>query len=142
MRNPQFYAAVYGIIRNDSWDILALKRQNTGWNDGKYTLPAWHLEWNEKMYEWLIWELREEIWIHVWEKDISLVHVSHRIAPDRVYFDYYFEIQNFTWTPINGEPHLCEKIEFIPENDSNFVEYYKIVFEKVRQNIPFSEIII
>jgi 8-oxo-dGTP pyrophosphatase MutT (NUDIX family) len=40
MRNPEFYAAVFGIIRNEEGKVLMIKRKNTGYMDGYYGLPA------------------------------------------------------------------------------------------------------
>ena len=40
MREPSFYAAVFGIIRDSEGKILFQKRQNTGYRDGAYQLPS------------------------------------------------------------------------------------------------------
>lgn len=58
--------------------------------DGKLQFPSGHLEGTETMQTSLVREMKEEIGIEV--TDCKLVHISHRVSPDRVYFDIYFEI--------------------------------------------------
>lgn len=44
MRQPEYFAAVYGIIRNEEGKILMIKRRNTDYSNGMYGLPAGHIE--------------------------------------------------------------------------------------------------
>lgn len=96
MRSPHLYSAVYAIIRDDSGRILFMQRQNSGFQDGKYQLPAEHLEPGEQIKSALARELMEELCINVHESDMGVVHVSHRIAPDREYFDIYVDVKKYS----------------------------------------------
>lgn len=112
VRDPHLYSAVYAIIRDTSGKILFMQRQNTGFKDGKYQLPAGHLEPGELVKSALARELQEELCIMVQETDMQVVHVSHRIAPDREYFDIYIDVQRYTGAIIIGEPNKCSDLQF------------------------------
>ena len=93
MQKPEFYAAVYWIIKNEKWEILFWKRCNTWYMNGYHQLPAWHIEWYETYFEALKREMSEEIWIDIQEIDTELVHICHRITKkERVYFDIYLHL--------------------------------------------------
>ena len=141
MRWPDFYWAVYGIIRNDNWDILALKRWNTWRKDWWYWLPAWHIEWKESFFQALKREIKEEINVDLSEQDAKLVHISHRHSlPHRKYIDVYFEINNYRWIPKNNEPDKHSEMKYIEyESEEKFMPYLKEIFEKTKKWIPFSE---
>ena len=112
MRKPEFYSAVFWIIKNEKWKILFQKRQNTGFRDWLYQLPSWHLEWRETMKESLIRELEEEINIKAKEEDLEILHISHVICPDRVYFNIYIKVLKYFWELNNNEIEKCSELVF------------------------------
>jgi len=143
MRSWEYYAAVYGIIENDAWEILLMKRANTGYMDGKYWLPAWHLEGEESLKQWVIREIKEEICIDVTESDLEMIHQSHRITSwERVYFDFYFRVKNYSGGLKNWEPEKCSWIKFVDPQNKEIVPYLRDVFSHINQWNRFSEIII
>ncbi len=124
MATPNFYAAVYAIIRNQESKILFSRRKNTGFMDDKYQLPAGHMDGNESMALAMIRELKEEINIDVEEKDMNIVHISHRISLGwREYFDVYFEILDFVGTPIINEPEKCSALNYFDIQNINKHEF-------------------
>ncbi len=140
MREAEYYAAVYGIIKNEQWQILCMQRKNTWYMDWFYWLPAWHLEWEETLKKWIARELKEEICIGVLENDLELVHTSHRVNPgERVYFDFYFLLTSYSWEVSNGEPEKCSDISFLDPDDPKIVPYLREVFQKVDSSESFSE---
>ena len=143
MRDAEYFAAVYGILEDEQGKILLMQRKNTWYMDWKYGLPAWHLEWEETLKQGTIREIREEICIDVAEKDLEFIHSSHRIMLwGRVYFDFYFRFQNFSWKISNWEEHKCSKIDFISPDDENIIPYLREVFQKIENGERFSEIYI
>lgn len=45
MRTPQYHASVYGIIRNNKWEILVAQRwPKANGFQWRYQLPAGHME--------------------------------------------------------------------------------------------------
>lgn len=144
MTSPNFYAAVYAIIRNEKGDILFSQRKNTGFMDSKYQLPAGHMDGNESMKTAMARELKEEINIDVQEKDMKVVHISHRISlGGREYFDVYLEVLDYTGTPRINEPEKCSALDYF-DIDSidvvSFVLYNIDVLRMVDAGIPFSDV--
>lgn len=143
MSNPHFYAAVYAIIRDNEGKILFSQRKNTGFMDGKFQLPAGHIEGEETMKQAVIRELSEEIAITVAEEDVKIRHVSHRISLDeRVYFDVYAEVSHFTGTPRINEPEKCSDLRYFDLDTldrSEFVGYDLDVIRMSDAGERFSE---
>lgn len=127
MATPNFYAAVYAIIRNEKGEILFSQRKNTGFLDGKYQLPAGHIDGNETIAFAMARELKEEIAIDVEEIDLKVVHISHRVSfGGREYFDVYLEVSNFTGIPSINEPEKCSALNYFDIqniNKNDFVLY-------------------
>lgn len=145
MRQPNFYSAVFAIIKNEKWEILFQQRQNTGFRDWMYQLPAWHLEWSETMKTWLIRELKEELNIEVSEKDMNILHITHSVSPERVYFNIYIEILKYSWVLKNLETEKCSEIVFKNfdeiKNDEKYL-YEVETLEKIFAWESFSEKIV
>lgn len=110
-RTPHLFWAVYAIIVNEKQEILLLKRQNTGYFDGWYSFPAWHIEDGEFSSQALAHELLEEIGITIDTSNIKPFHMMHRIASDRQYIDIGYKITEREGNITNNEPEKCEKIE-------------------------------
>lgn len=144
MATPNFYAAVYAIIRNEKWEILFSQRKNTGFMDGKYQLPAGHMDGNETMATAMARELKEEIDIDVLEKEMKVVHISHRVSlGGREYFDVYLEVLNYTGTPRINEPEKCSALDYFDIdsiNTADFVLYDVDVIKMASEWISFSDV--
>lgn len=113
-------AAVYFLLMKDE-KILLLRRFNTGWNDGNYSLAAGHIDGNEPAEAAMIREAREELGITVELEDLKFAHVSHRYAPDHEYIDFYFTASQWQGEPYNAEPNKCDEVAWysldaLPEN--------------------------
>jgi 8-oxo-dGTP pyrophosphatase MutT (NUDIX family) len=61
-----------------------------------YQLPSGHLEGKETMKDCIIRELKEELNIDILEKDINILHITHCITPERVYFNIYAEVLKYS----------------------------------------------
>lgn len=138
MRQPTFHAAVYGIIRDSTGKILTVKRKSTGYLDGWYWLPAGHIEGIETLKEAMQREIQEEVWLQVEGENLKLVHTSHRVDLDRIYFDFFFEVLSYSGTPTNTEPEKSEGIFWIPPEEETFQS--RIILEKIENGETFSEI--
>lgn len=146
-RTPHLFWAVYGIIVNDKQEILLLKRQNTGYYDGGYCFPAWHIEDGEFASQALAHELLEEIGIKIDTTQLKPFHMTHRIASDRQYIDIAYKITEREGEITNNEPEKCEKIErfsrdnipeYIAGETKKFINAYFSgeVFSEIRTITP------
>lgn len=114
-RHP-FYGAVYLVLRRDD-EILVVDRQNTGYEDGKYSLVAGHIESQEATFTALTREAKEEAGIDIRAEDMRVVHVMHRhvdAAHDR--FDIFIEAKRWEGEPYIAEPEKCSHMMWCPED--------------------------
>lgn len=107
--------AIYAVLRNDQGKILMLRRANTGYMDGKLSLPAGHVDGGEAADAALVRETKEEIGIELSPKDIRLVHTIHRQAEEGgyEYVDLYFEVMKWRGEPKNMEPGKCSELPWV-----------------------------
>lgn len=119
--------------------ILFLLRQNTGYMDSHYHVPAGHLEQGEKIVDALIRESNEEVGITIKPEDIKFVHIMHHKSNnERAAF--FFEVKNWQGVIKNMEPEKCNKIEWFDLNNlpSNIVPYAKKAIEYYLRGTNFS----
>lgn len=104
--------AVYGFfIKNKK--ILMLLRKGTGWMDGKYGVPAGHLDKGESIKGAAIREIKEEVGLDINESDLTLYHVMHRFEDDNFeYIDFFFKVEYFEGEPKNSEPDKASEIKW------------------------------
>lgn len=126
--------ASYVIFKKDG-KILLLKRANTGYYDGNYSLPAGHFDGNETAKSVAVREIQEEVGLQIDPKDLKLIHVSHRKSPIPIgheRMDLFFEINRWEGEPINAEPHKHEEIRWFSADNlpKNIVPEVKQAIEK------------
>ncbi|MFA6251109.1 MAG: NUDIX domain-containing protein [Candidatus Paceibacterota bacterium] len=134
-----FYAAVYLVMREGN-NVLLIRRFNTGWMDGKYSLPAGHMEGNETSVIAMAREAKEEINIEILPEDLFVVHTMHRNSGDREYFDIFFEAKKYSGELKNNEENKCDEIGWFPIDNlpENALDYIKEALKKIREGQHFS----
>lgn len=101
-------------------EILLLRRYNTGYEDGNYSVPAGHVERNEEVVAAAIRECREECGVEITPENMRVVGVMHRQSnEDRI--DFYLVASQWEGEIINAEPDKCDElawmdIDRLPEN--------------------------
>ncbi|HRI05801.1 MAG TPA: NUDIX domain-containing protein [Candidatus Dojkabacteria bacterium] len=57
--------------------IFLIKRANTGWEDGKWSIPGGRVELGFSIKETALKELKEETAIELSDEDLKLVHIEY-----------------------------------------------------------------
>ncbi|OGG08586.1 hypothetical protein A2154_00560 [Candidatus Gottesmanbacteria bacterium RBG_16_43_7] len=120
--------------------ILLSRRFNTGYEDGKYSLPAGHVEAGETLTQTLVREIKEEIGIKIDDKTVRLVHVMHRKEND-IRMDYFFTSKSYSGKIINCEPEKCSDLSWFPikKLPGNTILYIRHAIVCLQKNIWYSE---
>ncbi|MBI3624017.1 NUDIX domain-containing protein [Candidatus Saccharibacteria bacterium] len=107
----QITPAVYLIFR-DGPKICLLRRFQTGWRDGEYTLPSGHLENRESIIQAAIREAKEEVGAIIRPEDLDFKHVVNRRTEERDHerVDFFFEVNHYQGQLINNEPHKADEL--------------------------------
>ena len=122
--------------------ILLLRRFNTGYADGQYSVPAGHLDGGETVREAAAREAEEETGVRIEADDISFSSVMHRMEGDeRV--DFFVHIRKWDGEPFNTEPDKCDDLRWVDINalPANMIPYVKQALENHLNGIPFDEYI-
>lgn len=109
------FLAVYLILCKGD-QLLMMKRQNTGYYDGYWALPAGHVDEGEESLSAASRELAEETGLVVAPDCWRLRQAMHRQAEDRIFIDLFLEADLWSGEPANCEPHKCADLAFQPLN--------------------------
>jgi 8-oxo-dGTP diphosphatase len=125
-------------IRNDQ--ILMLRRYQTGYMDGYYSVPAGHLDGEEKVRNAGAREAQEEIGVRVDPEQMEFAGVFHR-REDSERVDFFFQVLKWEGEPFNAEPDKSDgicwvDIEHLPENT---IPYVRQAIENYRSGVRFAE---
>ena len=129
---------------NNKKNILLLKRHNTGYEDGNYSVPAGHIEPGENAIQAMIRETFEETKVKLNEKQLKFCHIVDRfdkkIPESRL--DFFFKSNNWNGDPTNGEPSKCSQLLWVEINNlpKKVIPYIKQAVECYEQNIKYSEL--
>jgi ADP-ribose pyrophosphatase YjhB (NUDIX family) len=124
-------------------EVLLLRRDNTGYEDGNYSVVAGHLDGNETARQAMVREAAEEAGIIVAPADLRFVHVMHRKetaeADERI--DLFFAATRWQGEPEIGEPEKCSELRWSPlvALPPTMVPYVRAALEHYRQNQVFAE---
>lgn len=133
--------------------ILLLRRFNTGFEDGNYSVPAGHLDGGETVRMAAVREAHEEIGVHIHVKDVTFATVTHRKSDDTLLplsgtgagtgerVDFFVHIETWQGEPFNAEPEKCDELRWydvdaLPENT---IPYVKRAIQNYLEDIPFEE---
>ncbi len=111
MRFKALVAVHLFLIRNEH--ILLLRRHNTGYADGQYSVIAGHLDGNEEVKMAMIREAWEEAGIEIEPPQLQVVGVMHRKSGgERI--DFFLVATEWTNEISNKEPHKCDELAWYP----------------------------
>lgn len=131
--------AVHLLLLKDD-EILLLRRFNTGYEDGNYSLIAGHLDGNETYREAMIREAYEEAGIQVSPDHLIPIQIMHRRS-DEERLDYFFTARQWSGQVENREPDKCDALHWFPIHQlpDNMVAYVRAAIENYQDNITFTD---
>jgi len=134
-----FRAAVY-LIAEKNDQILLMRRFQTGWKDGFYTLPAGHLDGNELITASMSREALEETGLIINPEDLQVIHVVHQMS-DHEYFDFYLRANFWIGDPSICEPEKCDHMDWFDRNKlpDNLLPNVRSALERISDGNLFSE---
>ena len=109
--------AVFVLLIKEGKTFL-LRRQNTGWADGMFTVPSGHVDAGETVPQAAVKEVREEAGVVVKEEDLEFMHVQYVYD---VYVNFYFKAERWEGEPYVAEPELASEcswaaLDALPED--------------------------
>ena len=139
MMRSKFPVAVHlFFLKNEQ--ILLLRRFNTGYEDGNYSVVAGHVDAGETVTQAAIREAKEEVGAILEPADIRIVHVMNRKSEDER-IDFFLTVNHRAGKVSNQEPHKCDDLSWV-DMDSlphNTIPYVKYAIENYQAGIYYSE---
>lgn len=135
--------AVYLILRRKD-EVLLLRRANTGYQDGKYSLIAGHVDGDELATNEIKREAKEEAGINIDPSKLKFVHVAHRLNRNQVgqeRIDLFYELWEWDGEVLNSEPEKCDDLSWYPikKLPENMLPFVRLVLNDVANNVYYSE---
>lgn len=137
--------AGYVLLLKDN-KILLQRRFNTGYMDGKYSLPAGHVDQGETFSQCAAREAKEEIGVDLKPEDLEFAHIMHRLSdPEwkdlRYRMDVFFVAKKWEGQPKIMEPDKSDDLSWFDLDNlpENIIPYIKHVIKCVKDKIFYSE---
>jgi 8-oxo-dGTP diphosphatase len=134
-----FPATVHLLFFQDDM-ILLLRRFQTGYMDGHYSVPAGHLDGGETVTQAAVREAREETGLDLDPAGIDFACVLHRYE-DEERIDFFVTVRSWPGEPVNAEPHKCDELRWSPLGalPENTIPYVRQGICNALAGIPFQE---
>lgn len=137
MKRFMLKSAVHLFFLRDG-QILLLRRYNTGYQDGNYSVVAGHLNGGEKVVDAAAREAQEEVGVTLQAGDIQVAGVMHRVSDDER-IDFFVAIEGWQGKVHNMEPEKCDDLRFFPLDalPPNTIPYVRQAIENYRNSVWF-----
>lgn len=129
------------LLRNNK--LFTIRREQTGWMDGKITIPSGHVEADETYVQAAVRETQEEAGITLDPKKLKFAHFAERdeTRKDRIWDDVYFVCDDFEGEPYNAEPQkhgASGWIEYGNLDQSQMVPPVYDALQQIKQESSYS----
>jgi len=120
--------------------VLLLRRRNTGYEDGNYSVVAGHVEEGESITQAAIREVKEEVGVELRPSDVRVVGVIFRKSDDQR-VDCFLAVTKWGGEVVNREPNRCDDLSWFPIGGlpQNVVDYIRRALQNYEQGVWFDE---
>ena len=131
--------SVFLVIRRGK-EILLLKRENTGWMDGFFSIPAGAIDGNETLVNAVIREAQEEVGITVDHKDVLLSHTMHCFTHNEEWLGQFFSTKKWKGDLRVMELNKHSEIKWVEVNNlpNNTIPYVIQAINKITHKVNYS----
>ena len=135
--------ASYLVLIKDN-KILLLRRFNTGYEDGKYSMVAGHVNAGESFAQCIVREAFEEAGTILNLKDLKVAHVMQRKTTEKENnerVDVFFTAEKWGGEVANKETQKCDDLSWFDLNNipDNTIPYVKQAIDCIKNKIFYSE---
>lgn len=119
---------------------MLLRRYRTGYEDGRYSVPAGHADGGEPVRAAILREAEEECGIRIAREHLRPLGVMHRLSDDER-IDFFFGASRWSGTVRNCEPHKCDDLRWFSRDalPDNMVPYVRDAIGRFRDGTWFAE---
>jgi ADP-ribose pyrophosphatase YjhB (NUDIX family) len=124
------FVAVYLLLLRERQVLL--RRHNTGYEDGNYSVRAGHVDPGERVTQALVREAAEEAGRQLDEEEVHFVHVIQRQGADGLgYLDFFCLAEHWHGQMQNCEPSKYDGLQWFPLTalPTNTIPYIRAVLE-------------
>ena len=142
MLRHKIIPACYLVLEQDS-KFLMLRRQNTGYRDGDYSLISGHVDEHESLRQCIIREAQEEVGIVIKPEHLKLIHVVSLIGEDgEDRANLFWSCSEWQEEPQNKEPDKCDDLAWFDKVNlpTNMTPEVKLAFENIFRGELYSEL--
>jgi len=143
-RHKEIPASYLVLINNGK--ILLQRRFNTGYMDGKYGLPAGHVDKGETFTQCVVREIKEEIGVDLNPEDMKVAHLMHRFSgaewgEEGYRIDVFFTTEKWKGVPEIKESDKCDDLSWFDLNDlpDNIIPYVRKAIDCIKNKVFYSE---
>jgi len=121
--------------------VLLLRRYNTGYEDGNYSVVAGHIEGGEDLKTALVREVQGEVGIKVSRSILDVVGVIH-FKGDAEYIHFFLKASLWSGDVTNMEPDKCDDLSWfdIRNLPGNTIPYIRRAIENYRNDAWFDSV--
>ncbi|MCI4186795.1 NUDIX hydrolase [Dickeya dianthicola] len=122
-------------------ELCMLRRSNTGWMDGCFSLPAGGLEKGETLSTAAARELKEETGVDAIPSELALAHTMHVWTENRSWIGHYFICREWSGVPFLAEPDKHAEVSWKNMSDlpEETIPYVRQAIEAINADESYSE---
>ncbi len=134
------YTVAVHLLFSQGEKILLIRRFNTGYEDGNYSVVAGHVDAGESITQAALREAKEEAGVTLQPEDLNIVHVMNRKAEDER-IDFFLTVFQWVGEIVNNEPHKCDQLLWVTLDalPPNVIPYVRQGIEKYQAGLYYSE---